>query len=164
MKALLTLYFIVVYAHLNAQSKVAGHYRNYSGGSVNIETDSTFKYTWHFDLQGSWTKGIWRMTKDTIYFTMIPVYDTVRQTLKNGKIGDSLILSIDEKPERITLDLNVLYSGGQNIQPCPTKLLLRKNRLYEIDTNGKPYKKWRRGFGNKKKWPPWFIRIPSETN
>ncbi|HVU57551.1 MAG TPA: hypothetical protein VHD83_20955 [Puia sp.] len=164
MKALLTLYFIIAYAHLNAQSEVAGHYRNYFGESMNIRTDSTFKYSWHFDLQGSWTNGEWRKTKDTIYFTMIPVYDTVRQTLKNGEIRDSLILSIDEKPERITVDLNVLYSGGQNIQPYPTKLLYRKNRLYEIDKNGKPYTKWRRGFWNKKKWPPWFIRVPAETN
>jgi hypothetical protein len=109
MKILLALYFIVVCAHLNAQSGAAGHYRDYFGGSLNIEPDSTFMYSWYFDLQGSWTKGEWRMTRDTIYFTMIPVYDTLRQASKNGKIRDSLILSVDEKSERITLDPNVLF-------------------------------------------------------
>ncbi|HEV3252626.1 MAG TPA: hypothetical protein VGZ71_16820 [Puia sp.] len=163
MKTASFLYFIVVCASLNAQSIVAGHYRNYFGGSVNIAPDSTFKYSWHFDLQGSWTKGRWRMTKDTVYFTMIPVYDTISHTIKNGEIGDSLVLSVDEIPERITLNLNALYSGGQNIQPYPTKLLYRKNRLYEIDKLGKLNKKWRRGFWSKKKWPPWFARVITET-
>jgi hypothetical protein len=103
------------------------------------------------------------MTKDTVYFTMIPVYDTLSHAVKNGEIRDSLILSVNEIPERITVDLQGLSSGGQNIEPYPTKLLYRKNRLYEIDNLGKLNKKWRRGFWSKKKWPPWFERAKTET-
>jgi len=72
---------------LNAQNKVAGHYSNYFGGSLNIAPDSTFKYSWHFDLQGSWTKGKWRITKDTVYFDMIPVYDTVSYATKTRRLA-----------------------------------------------------------------------------
>lgn len=156
MKTPLTFLLILVCTHLNAQSGVTGHYQDYFGGALNIDADSTFKYSWSFDLMASWTKGKWTKTKDTLFFIMIPVYDTVRQTLKNGEVVDSLVLSRDEIPERITLDPNVLYSGGQNIRPFPTKLLYKKKRLYEIDKNGKPYKKWRRGVWSTHKWPLWF--------
>jgi hypothetical protein len=163
MKGALFLYSIVICTSLNAQSIVAGHYRNYFGGSLNIVPDSTFKYSWHFDLQGSWTNGKWRMIKDTVYFTMIPVYDTITHAIKNGEIVDSLVLSLDEIPKRTTINLNVLYSGGQNIQPYPTKLLYRKNRLYEIDKHGKLDKKWGKNLWSKRKWPPWFTKIKTET-
>jgi hypothetical protein len=162
MKAVLTLYFMVACAQLNAQSSVAGHYRDYFGSSLNIDPDSTFEYLWHFDLMASWTRGEWRMEGDTIYFTMIPVYDTVGLVLEDGKVRDSLVLSNDEKPGRITLDPNTLNSGGQNTQSCPVKLFHRKNRLYEIDENGKLDKKWHRGLWSKREWPPWFIRDTSE--
>jgi hypothetical protein len=158
MKVSSFLYFILLCTSLHAQSIVAGHYEDHFGGSLNISPDSTFKYSWHFDLQGGWTKGRWRMTKDTVYFTMIPIYDTVSYVLKNGEVADSLILSEDEIPERVTINLSVLSSGGQNIQPYPTKLLYRKNRLYTIDKHGKPITKWRQGW-SKKKWPPWFARV-----
>ena len=59
------------------------------------------------------------MEKDTIFFSMIPVYDTVRQDLRNREIIDSLVLSVDEKPERIILELSVLYSGGAKYISLP---------------------------------------------
>jgi hypothetical protein len=164
MKASMTLLFILVCAQLNAQPGVAGSYHDYFGGSLNINQDSTFKYSWDFDLLGSWTKGKWRVANDTVYFSMIPVYDTVRQYLSNGEIIDSLVLSVDEKSERITLDLNILNSGGQNVHPYPERLLYRRNRLYGIDIHGKLYKKWSRGFWSKKKWPPWFVRTTTAMN
>jgi hypothetical protein len=71
------LFFI---SEANAQSKYVGHYRDFGGHSIDINTDSTFEFTWRFDLQGSWTKGKWSVHKDTIYFTMIPVYDTLIYT------------------------------------------------------------------------------------
>jgi hypothetical protein len=42
---------------------------------------------------------------------MIPIYDTVTLMLENGEPVDLLVLSFDKNPERITLDINVLYSG-----------------------------------------------------
>jgi len=86
---------------------------------MDINPDATFKYSWHFDLQGSWTKGTWRVNNDTVYFHMIPIYDTIRYKGRDNRMVDSLILSVDEKSGQITMqDAGVLYSGGQNIKPA----------------------------------------------
>ena len=87
------------------------------------------------------------MTGDTIYLTMVPIYDTLSYITKNGMNADSLILSVDEKAGRITIQETILlYSGGQNRESCPAKLVYRKNRLYGIDKQGRLDKKWSRGF------------------
>jgi hypothetical protein len=56
-------------------------------------------------------------------------------------------------------EANYFYAGGQNFEPYPQKLLCRKNRLYVIDNHGKVDKKWKRGFGSAKKFPPYFVKI-----
>src|SRR5690242_5602236 len=100
MKVFVSLFILIFPFQLFAQSKFSGHYHDYFGYQIDINPDFSFKYTCDFDLMSSWTTGTWRTNNDTIYFKMVPVYDTI----KNAGVGnrDSLVLSMDEKSERIT--------------------------------------------------------------
>ena len=160
MKILTTIFLLTLSFSLFAQDKIVGHYRDYFGSRIQINTDNTFKYTWHFDLSGSWTKGTWSLKNDTIYFHMIPTYDTISYKNNDGTSADKIILSVDETPERLTPDQFAglgLSSGGQNIQPYPEKLFFKRQKLYNIK-NGKLVKKKIKGFWTKKKWRPWFFK------
>lgn len=160
MRILLITLLLTISLNLFAQDRVAGRYRNYFGSRIQLNVDSTFKYTWHFDLSGSWTKGTWSLKNDTVYFRMIPTYDTVRCKNNDGTFADKLILSADEISEKMTSDEYVgmgLSSGGQNIQPYPDKLFFKRQKLFEVK-NGKLVKKKIKGFWTKKKWRPWFFK------
>jgi hypothetical protein len=114
---------------LFAQKNILGRYRDYFGGQIELKADSTFKYAWHFDLSYSWTKGIWFLNNDTIYFHMIPTYDTVNYKNNIGAFVDKLILSVDETSERLNevqYAVLGLSSGGQNKQNFPEKLFFKR--------------------------------------
>ena len=144
---------------LYGQSKIVGFYADYFGHKLNIKPDSTFEYRYRFHLYSTWTKGAWSVTNDTIYFKWIPVYDTSRIAGKDGAYKDSLLLSLDTKPERLQyLETGVLHGFGQNYYPYPEKLFYRKNKLYQVKENGRLVKKKIRGFGIQKKYPPWYKR------
>lgn len=160
MKFLLTAFILTFSFNLYAQDKVTGRYRDYFGSRLQINADNTFKYTWNFDLSASWTKGTWTQKGNTIYFHMTPVYDTLTHQRDNGVTADTLILSDDEIPERISREqgaATVLSSGGQNRMAHPEKLVFRKGRLYKV-VNGKLLTKQQKGILSNKKWPPWFLR------
>jgi hypothetical protein len=145
--------------NLFAQKNILGRYRDYFGSRIEI-SDSTFKYTWHFDMSASWTKGTWKLMGDTVYFHMIPTYDTLGLANTNGSTSDTLILSTDETSERFTQTQFVamlVSGGGQNRMNYPDKLLFRKGRLYKIQ-NGKLVTKKQKGFWSNKKWNPWFFK------
>ena len=130
-------------------NKIAGRYRDYFGNRIRLDTDHTFKCTWNFDMVASWTKGTWTLRNDTIYFSMIPTYDTLSYTTPTGSTPDSLILSTDEISERIIPEQSavaVFYSGGQNRMAFPDKLLFRKGRLYKI-LDGKVVVKSKKALG-----------------
>lgn len=173
--------FLFLFVNALAQKKITGNYRDYFGSRIFLYSDSTFKYTWHFDMQSSWTKGIWGIKEDTVYFKMLPVYDTILIKDSHGISKDSLILSQDENPERIfaesahSTSVNLqstelipkiyvdnpsllLSSGGQNKNLYIDKLIFKRGKLYCI-VNGKPYKKKEKGVWSKKKWPTWYIKV-----
>ncbi len=163
MKPSLLLICIISWNSLYAQGKIPGHYENFDGCAIDIYPDSTFHFSWHFDMMGSWTKGRWSSDRDTIILTAIPIFDTVTYLTKNNGSADSLVLSLDTIAERKSPEpSNVLYSGGQNRYPCPKKLLFRKNRLYYLNEDSKVEVKWERPFGSRrgKKYPNWFVRRP----
>jgi hypothetical protein len=95
MKQSLIIPLITISLNLSAQNKIIGNYRDNFRHHISINKDSTFKNQWIFDVYNYWAKGKWIIEKDTIYFNIIPVFDTLEY--KN----DSLILSIDEFPERM---------------------------------------------------------------
>jgi hypothetical protein len=160
MKAIIYVILFFSSIVLNAQNKVIGFYADYFGRKIELKEDSTFEFTQHFDLYGSWTHGSWSIMKDTIHFKMISIYDTAQNIDANGIYKDTLILSLDRKPERIRLpDPSVLNAGGQNYYSSPTKLYYRKNKLYNVTENGKLAKKKIKGFWTKNMYPPWFIKL-----
>ena len=145
---------------LFSQNKIAGYYEDYFGNSIFLNSDSSFKYNWNFDLASSWSKGTWSYKNDTIYFHVTPVYDTLKLIKENNLFKDTLVLSQDENSGRLTQGqfIGVLLSGGgQNRKPSPDKLLFKKGRLYEI-VNGKLLRKKRKGFWSNKKWYPWYFK------
>jgi hypothetical protein len=160
MKILATIFLLTVSFGLFAQDKILGHYRDYFGSSLQLNADSTFKYTWHFDLSASWTKGTWTVKKDTVYFRIVPTYDTISSIDNKNTAIDKLILSDDEISERLTHQQWIgrgLSSGGQNKMPYPEKLFYKKERLYGVK-DGRLYKKKNRGIWSKKYFPPWFFK------
>lgn len=160
MNILTILFCFIVSFKLFAQDKIVGSYRDYFGSHIQLNADSTFKYIWHFDLLGSWTKGTWFIKKDTVYFHMIPTYDTLSYYTPEGLTVDSLILSTDEKAERFTQEQYAgigLSSGGQNRMPYPEKMFYKHERLYNIK-NQKLAKKKLRGFWSKRKYIPWYFK------
>jgi hypothetical protein len=160
MKILILTFLFFLSINLSAQKSLTGRYRDYFGSRIELNTDSTFKYTWHFDLSGSWTKGTWTFKNDTVYFDMIPTYDTVSYKNNNGTSADKLILSVDETAERMMPEQYAgmgLSLGGQSIHPCSDKLFFKRQKLFAIK-DGKLVKKKVRGFWTKKKWRPWFFK------
>ena len=107
-------------------------------------------------MQGSWTKGQWSIKGDTIFFYMIPVYDTVLIKKVDGSLIDSLRLSLDSLPSREELKTDVLYAGGQNYRPHPDKLFFKKGRLHGINADRSLRKRKVKGFGTNKKVPTWY--------
>jgi hypothetical protein len=160
MKILTFAFLLSLSIGLIAQDKVVGRYRDYFGSRIQLNADNTFKYTWHFDMVGSWTKGTWALKGDTVYFYMVPTYDTLKFATVSNMTVDSLILSTDEIPERFTQEqyaAMLLSSGGQNRMDYPDKLLFRKGRLYKIK-NGRLIVKKQKGIGSSKKWLPWYFK------
>lgn len=160
MKILTIILLLTLSFNLLAQDKIVGCYRDYFGSRIQLKVDNTFKYTWNFDMAGSWTKGTWTLSGDTVYFHMVPTYDTLMQISKNGVTSDIFILSTDEVSDRITQEQYagiVLSSGGQNRTSYPEKLVFKRKKLYEV-RKGKLVKKKIKCFWTKKKWSPWFFK------
>jgi hypothetical protein len=135
MRIISIIFLLLLPFVLFAQDNVTGRYRDYFGNRIVLNPDNTFKYTWHFDMQSSWTKGTWSLKDDTVYFQMTPIYDTVTFIYFSNKGVDSLILSTDETSERFTQQrfaVELLTSGGQNRMNYPERLVFKKGRLYKV--------------------------------
>ena len=164
MRILTTIFLLTLPFTLFAQHKIVGHYRDHFSSRIQLNNDKTFKYTWHLDLSASWTKGIWTINNDTVYFHVITTFDTISYKNKNGLITDTLIISTDEIPERLTQEQYAgqgLSSGGQNRTPSPDKLFYKRQKLFGIK-DGKLTTEKIRGFSTKKKWSPWFFKSDIE--
>ena len=161
-KSILLCVLITKACTLSAQKDISGNYFNHFGSKLEIHADSTFKYNFHIDTEMSWTVGKWKVTNDTIYFTMIPVYDTViyKDSSQTNRI-DSLVLSLDQIPEKIISLESIsgyLTSFGQNRHSFPDKLFYKRNKLFYI-VNGKLKRDRVKSFWTQKKYVPWFKRI-----
>jgi hypothetical protein len=147
------------------QNNICGEYHNHFSSRLILNLDSTYNYTWRFDLAYSWSNGKWVLKNDTLYLKCIPIYDTANYNDSIGNFkpsyGDSLILSIDDKSERIssgTAILTFISSGGQNRSPNPNKLFFRRNKLYEIKSNGHLDRKRIKGFWTRRKHATYYIK------
>ena len=157
MKIFLILPLIMLRLPAIAQQGFAGHYQDHFGNEIKLNLDSSFHYLWSFDLVASWTNGTYMVSHDTVYLTIIPVYDTV-QVSHGDQLVDSLVLSAEGRPKRTSLSERTAFCCvSQNSRPSPKVLYYRKSRLYEIDKQGKLIRKKRRAW-NKKKFVPWYFR------
>ena len=135
MKIILLLFIVTILTSIS-KDKVEGEYSDKFGNKLTLNADSTFIHKWHIDLSGGWSKGKWRLKNDTLYFTVIPIFDTLRISGKK----DSLVLSQTQNPRVITFDtyfISLLASGGQNKMKIDEKLYYKNDRLYRIDSKGK---------------------------
>ncbi len=129
-------------------------YNDYFGHKLILHQDSSFRFTWNFDLAASWSIGNWRISNDTIYLKVINVYDTLLQPN-----GDTLVLSMDEKPNRIDgqqFAISTLSGGGQNRVDVPSKLCYKGRRLFLMTKDGTLVRKKVYGMSRQKKYPPWY--------
>lgn len=152
-----------------SQNDISGLYRVYAN-TIYINPDSTFSYRWMFDTVQEWARGKWSIKNDTIYFKMIPIYDTLIYSDKNGIKVTKIVLSDDEKKEIIIMPLSKypfnpnesIYHQGSYY--FPKKLFFRDNKLFEINSKGKLVKKKYRGFMTTKRFPPWYVKVKEIEN
>jgi len=162
-KTILLLIFALNQTISFGQVKIESKYYNMFGEQIEFYNDSTYKHTWHFDLASSWTNGKWKFSNDTIYLTPIFVIDTLSISIPNKNISkDSLVLSSDEKQERIENEEYVtsLISGGGQYRRQPLdKLLLKNGKLYQILDNGNLDKIKHKAIMTNKKYKTYFKPI-----
>jgi hypothetical protein len=160
---------------VNAQNKYCGKYSSYHGDLI-IDSNSTFEYSKPMGcLVRSCIYGNWTLKNDTIYFIKVPIFDTVQFEKSNNIYFDSLVVSLDRKTERISMEQFTMYSkitGGQDTSLNIEKLFYKKEKLYEIKPNGRIItKKIRMQFKKpnslrmyfyllkqKKKFVPWYTK------
>ena len=162
----LLIMLILTFIHLTISGQEYHEkYQDYFGHSIELNKDSTFRCEWHFDLMYEWAIGKWTKSDQTIVLKFIDVYDTL---IRVGK-QDSLVLSIDEKSNRIgevEFISNAFISGGQYKQRFKDTFRKKGDRLYIVKENGRlnrsrqreiwPQRRFPFGY---KKWPAYYKKI-----
>jgi len=157
---LLTILILITIYNLASGQRLTGKYNTYYGCKLELKADSTFKHDWHFDLASSWAVGHWSVSNRILYLNFESVYDTLVRENK----PDSLVLSADEKSNKIneTEFLSHLLSSGRqlprNDNGLTNRLAIRRNRLYLVDKDWQLIKKRESNIGTKKKRPTYYFR------
>jgi len=160
MRILLIILFLKVKFFCYGQDKLEKVYSDHFGEKLEFIDDSTFMHTWNFDLAGSWTRGVWEISNDTIYLKTLLVKDTL--TIRNsiGKVlKDSLVLSGDEIPNRIENEeflMSLISGGGQNRRLPPDRLYIKSGKLFRILENGNIDRTKSERILSKKKYKTYF--------
>jgi hypothetical protein len=144
--------------NLFAQDEVAGHYRNHFFSDIQLNANGTFEYNWYHHFYGSWTKGTWWLKGDTVYFHVVPMYDTQSIAKNNGIPEDSLILSKYSNPRRITTQQLSEVTFQSNQVKLPDKLVFNKKNLYEIK-DGRLVTERRIVMTRGSEADPWYFKI-----
>ncbi len=181
MKISILVAFLLSSIHTSAQDRISGSYYDNFGNKLHFNRDSTFLHEFHFDLVYSWASGKYGVRNDTVYLTVIPVFDTIRyKNTTTDLITDSLVLSTFQT-SNIGFDSADTYDNGirkriyigdmklQNTFPVPDRLLYRKRKLLVIKHDGKlskgrvsPIWPVRRKLGGYKKFHTWYIKRQEE--
>jgi hypothetical protein len=163
MKFVQIILFLLITNLTFGQKNIVGNYYSRINGAIELKSDSTFIHKYRFDLSSSWTKGNWRIANDTIYLSTKLVMDTLQiRNSENDVIRDSLVLSMDEKIDRIEQNeylISTLSSGGQNRVKPPNKLFRKRRKLYLINENGTLDLRKLRGIMTDKKYKTYFRKI-----
>jgi hypothetical protein len=145
------------------QNEIVGIYRDRFTDRIELKADSTFIHKYSFDLSSSWTIGKWRFRNDTIYLNPKLIMDTLQiRNSANKIIKDSLVLSSDQKSNRIEFNEHILSqitSGGQNRTKPPKKLFWKKEKLYRVKSNGNLDLRRLKQFWTRKKYKTYFRKV-----
>ena len=126
-------------------------YQDYFGHTLVLNSNSTFRFDWRFDLIHDWATGRWTTSGRKINLNFVDVYDTLSRSDK----PDSLVLSLDEKSSKISQEefaQTGLVSGGQHKDRFSDRFYQRGKKLFPADKNGRPIKSRQRGIWPQKKW------------
>jgi hypothetical protein len=148
----ITTILILTFFYLTASGQGSTlKYQDYFGHTLVLRNDSTFRFDWRFDMIHDWAIGRWDFSGPTLNLKFTDVYDTLSRPDK----PDSLVLSIDEKSNKINEEeftLTALVSGGQLKDRFSDKFYQRGKRLFPTDKDGRPIKSRQRGIWPQKKW------------
>jgi len=160
MKLFLIILFILFVKKGASQNILIGCYSRLDS-KICINSDSSFKFYYSVDTYRSWSKGIWTLKDRKIALKIIPVYDTLVILKDSSMSKDSLILSRDEKSERITNDKNkrefYIWTVEQNEGLCTNKLFYKKGKLFVVKHGKLQKKKIDNGFYIKP-FAPWYVK------
>jgi hypothetical protein len=141
MQIVRVLLFLTLVGCASKHSQMAGVYTSDFNQRIKLKSDSTFYHNWGFDLGSSWSVGKWRISKDTLYLNTELVMDTLQvQNLETNSVTDSLVISTDNKVNRIENSeylISMLSSGGQNRVKPPTVLIKKRKKIYIISQSKK---------------------------
>jgi len=153
---------MILFAAVCQGQSVIGKFSNCFGESFYLKEDSTFEFTWLFDLASSWTNGKWQISNDTIFIKPKIIYDTLEIKNTNGIIVDTLVVSSDLMGNRIDSNEYIsdfISGGGQNRRIPPSKLYFKNKKLYLILDNGKLNKRREKAILTRKRYKTYYIRI-----
>lgn len=153
---LVTLLMMIVTA---PGQDLVGKYAAYYGHTLHLREDSTFRYEWQFDLASSWSVGTWRVQKRTLHLNIKTVLDTLT---REGQ-PDSLVLSADEKSNRIQVEdfaITLITGGGQGraIDRITDRFSVRGKKLHPLNAAGQIVRRRETGIWNKRKRPIYFFK------
>ena len=155
---LTTILLLTIISISASGQRLTGKYRAYHGHSLELKADSTFRYEWSFDLFKTWGVGRWKFSDDMVRLGFVDIYDTLTRPNKQ----DSLVLSGDDKSTKLNPEeflSSQLGSGGQHHSGITDRLILKRQRLYLPDKNGRPFRGKQPGVFTKEKKPTWYFRV-----
>lgn len=176
MRYCISIILLLVLNTTHAQNKFHGKYRSY-GKLLTLDSNGTFVCNISYRCMGyDFVTGKWSQQKDTVYFIKTLVLDTVRFEFENQSSLDSLVVSTDEKAERISKEQyeeGFHMSGWQDTSINMEKLFYRKDRLYKIKPNGKLITQKRNVYGppkgslglrwymitHQERYNPWYTKV-----
>lgn len=153
----INIIILILLFEIISQSEVVGKYERF-GADITLNSDYTYEYNYYADTYSGWSKGNWKIKKDTIYLQPILIYDTLRIAGKK----DSILLSSTKKPNLIVAaDLdNILWpeSSGDQTDNILKKLYRKDGKLFQVNKNGKlRVEKLRNWLSIKEEfYNPWF--------
>jgi hypothetical protein len=153
-----TILLLTIIHFSTSGQRLTGKYKAYYGHGLELRDDSTFRYEWKFDLASSWAVGQWTTSKKTVILNFTNIYDTL--TRENQT--DSLVLSVDDRPNRITNDefvMSLISSRTQRHDGITNKLSIKGKRLYLMDNSDRVLRTRERGIWTKRKRPTYYFRV-----
>lgn len=155
------LVILLLFTSFKSEEYIIGKYNDFLGNSIELKSDSTYYFSFRFDLNYSWTSGTYSVKNDTVFLKAITVFDTI---MPNNNIYTpyTLVRSVDEISEVMNqkeYDLSLNTNAQQNLYDSPTKLYKKKNRLYLVYGKGEVLKNKQKKFGTRKKYPPYYKKV-----